>query len=90
MSDRLNPNEISMTVRSSGYTLCYKLIKNDKVCPVSYSFFVSVENEDLNHYDETLIRNVTSSEETAMEILRLITEGTVTPITLRDVLEDIL
>lgn len=90
MSDRLNSNEISTTVKSHGYTLCYKLIGDTDTSPISYSFFVSVENEDADYYDEALIRNVTSSKASAYEIFRLISEGTVTPITLRDIIEDLL
>ena len=90
MPDSITPSDKSVTVRTNGYTLCYKLIIDMDRLPASYSFFVSVENEDETYCDETLVRDVTSSEETAHKIFRLITDGTVTPITLRDVLEDLL
>ncbi|MBR4933130.1 MAG: hypothetical protein IKZ03_01610 [Clostridia bacterium] len=90
MSDRLRHDEISTTVKSCGYTLCYKLIKHGDASLPSYSFFVSIENEDEGYHDEVLIRDVTSCKQTARRILGLIIDGTVTPMTLRDVLEDLL
>ena len=90
MSVSFNSNETTMTVKANGFTLCYKLTKDTGTSPVSYSFFVSIENETENYYDEALIRNVTSSDATAYNILKQISEGTVTPMTLAEVIEDIL
>lgn len=90
MSDTTNQNDITMTVKICGYTLCYKLTGDTVFSPPSYSFFVSVENEDGSYYDEALVRNVTSSKTEAHEILHRLSAGTVTPMTLREILEDIL
>ena len=90
MPDSLYSADKSTTVRTNGYTLYYKLTRDNAVTPASYSFFVSVENEEESYYDEVLVRDVTSSEDTANNIFRLITEGAVTPTALKDVLEDVL
>ncbi len=89
MSNSLRSTEIRETVISDGYTHNYKLIKDTNTSPPSYSFFVSVENE-YDYYDEALVKDVTSSEESAYEIFSLITEGTVTPMTIKEILEDLL
>lgn len=90
MPDLFNSSETSLTVKSQGYTFCYKMARDMDTSPASYSFFVSVENEEESYYDEVLVRDVTSSEDTANNIFRLITEGAVTPMALKDVLEDLL
>lgn len=60
-----------------------------KIYP-SFLVYVSVKGEGFDYFDETEIQDLTSCESTALRFFDLISNGLVTPLTLRDVAEDFL
>lgn len=74
----------------SGFTLISLLLKTDTAHTSYFSVAVAAFADNPSEGDCRLCENVTGDAEKAEELFRLITEGSVTPCTLTDVLEDLL
>lgn len=71
-------------------TLISTLVRNDTAQHPFFSIAVTLFAPNTGRNDARMIENVTTDGNTAEELFRRITEGTVTPCTLSDVLEDLL
>lgn len=78
--------QISVGVFKLTYCLSRSLIEGRD----SYSVCVSMLNTATGETEESCIPDVTSIKEEASRIFRLISEGTVTPMTLNDVVYDLI
>lgn len=93
--DKNNYGEAVTVYRTEGergllYTLVKeKVLDSENETRAGYSVFVCMtEAEELS--DAAFVYDITSEEETAQEVLRAISCGGVTPITLRDIIEDMI
>ena len=77
-----------------GYNFSYSLIESsecdDFALYRSYSILASIDDADQIYHDEVLVREVTPCTDTAEYIFDMISRGAVTPMSLRDVIEDLL
>ena len=71
-----------------GYTLITVLLETNTYQRTFYSIAITLFTEKQPEADARLIEDVTGDRSVAQSLFRLITEGTVTPCTLSDVLED--
>ncbi len=89
-SSTVCPVETVIRHVGEGLTLISTLMRNDTASHSFFSIAVSLFAPDTGRNDARMIENVTTDGKTAEELFRRITEGTVTPCTLSDVLEDLL
>ena len=69
--------------------LLIKAIRRSSSAPYhEYSLFASIKGKE--YYDERFVNALTTSRQRAIGIFRLVSAGLVTPVTLLDVLEDLL
>lgn len=77
-----------------GYNFNYSLIEcsecDDFALYRSYSILASIDDAGQTYHDELLVREVTPCTDTAEFIFDMISRGAVTPMSLRDVIEDLL
>ncbi len=73
-----------------GYKLLYRLLtSNDGTVP-SYSIYVNIKSGEPSCLRESLVYDITTIQDFAHEIFDSVSKGHVTPVTLFDVIEDII
>ena len=89
-SSAVIPVETAVKTPAEGLTLMSVLLRTDLDDSSFFSIAVILYTENAENTDSRLIRNITSDPKQASEIFRKIADGTVTPCTVSDVLEDLL
>lgn len=90
VSSEMRAIQTAVRTPQEGFTLITTLLETEEESRTHYSISVALFTKDPCGTDARLIRDITGERGTAESLFRLITDGTVTPCTLPDVLEDAL
>lgn len=89
-SSAMLPVETAVKTPDEGFTLVSVLLRTDFNDTSFFSIAVTLYTENGENTDARLIKDITTDPKQASEIFRKIADGTVTPCTVSDVLEDLL